>query len=406
LVTLPLVISTYHIVSPIAVPASLIIWPLVTVAMWSGLVMIAIGWLWSPVGHVCGSICGGSLAGLETVVHWADSVPGGHFWAPGPASWWVIGFYAFVLGVMIRGRPARLLRWPLAALAVWTLVGLVPPLVRVWTRDALDCSFVAVGHGACVVLQSPDGKTLVYDAGAIGSPQFATQSIAAHLWDRGIMRIDGLVISHADIDHFNAVPGLLERFRIGTVYVSPVMLAEFRDPNGAPGVRLLFEAIEQAGVPVREIWSGDRLRIGSDVSARVFHPPRVGVVGSDNANSITLAVEYAGRRILLPGDLESPGLEDVMAEEAYNCDILLAPHHGSRRSDPPGFAAWSMPNWVVISGGGDVELVRQTYTRAGANVLTTNEMGAIRFEAAAKQGLAVSIYRQPVTPAPHPNGKP
>jgi hypothetical protein len=65
-----------------------------------------------------------------------------------------------------------------------------------------------------------------------------------------------------------------------------------------------------------------------------------------------------------------------------------------------------MPNWVVISGGGDVELVRQTYTRAGANVLTTNEMGAIRFEAAAKQGLAVSIYRQPVTPAPHPNGKP
>jgi competence protein ComEC len=405
LVTLPLVLSTYHIVSPIAVPASLIIWPLVTVAMWSGLFMMAVGWLWPPVGHLCGSICSGSLAGLETVVQWADAVPGGHLWAPGPASWWVIGFYAFVLAVMIRRPQALSLRWQIAALAVWTVLGLVPPLVQAITRDSLDCSIVAVGHGACVVLEAPDGKTLVYDAGAIGSPQFATQSIAAHLWDRGVMRIDGLVISHADIDHFNAVPGLLERFRIGTVYVSPIMRAQFGNPNAAPGVKLLYESIAQAGVPVREIWSGDRLRIGAEVSAHVFHPPRVGVVGSDNANSITLAVEYAGRRVLLPGDLESPGLEDVMAEEAYNCDILLAPHHGSRRSDPPGFAAWSMPNWVVISGSGNVEPVRQTYTRAGANVLTTNETGAIHFEIAAERGLKVGTHRQPKMFGKRPNGK-
>jgi competence protein ComEC len=216
LITLPLVLSTYHIVSPVAVPATVIIWPLVTVAMWSGLFMMAFGWLWSPVGHVCGSICSGSLAGLEKVVQWADAVPGGHFWAPGPASWWVVVFYAFVFAVMIRGKVTLSVRWQISALAVWTLVGMAPPLIRNFTRDGLDCSFVAVGHGACIVLETPDGKALMYDAGAIGSPQFATQSISAHLWDRGIMRIDGLVISHADIDHFNAVPGLLERFRIET----------------------------------------------------------------------------------------------------------------------------------------------------------------------------------------------
>jgi competence protein ComEC len=407
LVTLPLVLATYHIVSPIAVPVSLIIWPLVTVAMWSGLFMVAVGWLWPPVGHVCGSICGGSLAGLETVVQWAEAVPGGHFWAPGPAWWWVVIFYVVVLGVMVRGTAALSLRWQVAALAVWVLVGVVPPLVRGWTRDGLDCSFVAVGHGACVVLEGPDGETLVYDAGAIGSPQYATYAIASQLWHRGIMRIDGLVISHADIDHYNAVPGLLERFRVGTVYVSPVMLAEFRHPNAAEGVKLLHAAIARAGVPIREIWSGDRLRIGAEVSARVFHPPRLGVVGSDNANSITLAVEYAGRRILLPGDLESPGLEDVIAEAPYNCDLLLAPHHGSRRSDPPGFAAWSTPNWVVVSGGGDdVEPVRRAYTRAGANVLATKETGTISFRIAAERGLAIATHRRPNEIGRRPNGEP
>jgi competence protein ComEC len=84
---------------------------------------------------------------------------------------------------------------------------------------------------------------------------------------------------------------------------------------------------------------------------------------------------------LLPGDLESPGIEDVMAELPYDCDVLLAPHHGSRRSDPPGFAAWSTPEWVVVSGagGGDVGPVVATYERAGAQVLRTNERGTVLF---------------------------
>ena len=112
----------------------------------------------------------------------------------------------------------------------------------------------------------------------------------------------------------------------------------------------------------------------------VIHPPRDGVVGSDNANSITLAVEYAGRRLLLPGDLETPGLEDVIAELPVDCDVLMAPHHGSRRSDPPGFAAWSTPEWVVISGGADSDPeVEHTYAAAGATVLNTGKLGAIEF---------------------------
>lgn len=174
------------------------------------------------------------------------------------------------------------------------------------------------------------------------------------------------------------------------------MFAHFRNPNGAPGVKVLQQAIERAGVPVREIWSGDRLKIGSEVSARVVHPTRVGVVGSDNANSIVLAVEYAGWRVLLPGDLESPGLEDVMAEEPYDCDVLMAPHHGSRRSDPPGFAAWCTPNWVAVSGGGgdDIKSVARTYSRAGANVLTTSATGTILFHIATDEPLGIDIHRQ------------
>jgi competence protein ComEC len=334
---------------------------------------------------VAGPICSASLAGLVHVVNWAEALPGGHFWAPGPPLWWVIGFYLGMIAVMLWGRALVPPRWQVALACVWILAGLTPLLARSMTRgDELRCSFVAVGHGTCVVLETPDGQTLLYDAGALGSPEFATQTVAGFLWDRGILRLDAIILSHADVDHFNAVPGLLERFGVGAVYVSPMMFDWFgaTGPSEAPDV--LRHAIDQAGVPIHEIWSGDRLRVGGDgddgVMLEVIHPPREGVIGRDNANSITLAVEYIGRRLLLPGDLETPGLEDVMAELPYDCDVLMAPHHGSRRSDPPGFAAWSSPEWVVISGGSDADPgVRRTYRSAGAEVLNTGEVGAVDF---------------------------
>src|SRR3989304_1322463 len=81
-----------------------------------------------------------------------------------------------------------------------------------------------------------------------------------------------------------------------------------------------------------------------------------------------------------PAHWGRPGRGDVMPELPDNCDGLSAPPHGSRRSDPPGFAAWSTPEWVVISGGPDADPeVRQTYRSAGAQVLNTGQLGAVQF---------------------------
>lgn len=380
LITLPLLLNQFHLAAPVSVIISPLLWVIVVIIMWSGFFMLIVGWLIQPLGEVLGGLCATALGWLERLVEAAERVPGGHFFAPGPALWWVLVFYAALLVLLVRGRAILPRRWQWVALSVWILVGLIPPAVRAMQRDALECSFVAVGHGACVLVESPSGETLLYDAGSLGSPEFATQTIASYLWHRGIMRLDGIVISHADIDHYNAIPGLLERFRVGAIYVSPMMFDGFDDAD-TTGPRVLQAAIREAGVPIREVWSGDRLKLGESVSLEVFHPSKQGVLGTDNANSITMAVEHGDHRLLLPGDLESPGIEEVMAEVPYDCDVLLAPHHGSRRSDPPGFAAWSMPNWVVLSSGGrdDVLPVVATYQRAGAMVLSTHECGMVHF---------------------------
>jgi competence protein ComEC len=142
----------------------------------------------------------------------------------------------------------------------------------------------------------------------------------------------------------------------------------------------LAESIRRARVPLRTICAGDHLRGGPDCAIEVIHPPRKGVLGGDNPNSIVLAIEYLGRRILLTGDLEGMGLHDVLAEEPWHCNVLMAPHHGSRQSDPQRLAAWSTPDWLVVSGGHriDLEPTRLAYHAVGSRIMHTGKDGAVR----------------------------
>ena len=136
--------------------------------------------------------------------------------------------------------------------------------------------------------------------------------------------LDAVILSHADTDHYNALPELLDRFSVGTVYVSPVM---FKQPNLA--LKMLRDSIERSGTKLDRIYAGDRLHAADGVTIDVLHPPPEGVPGTDNANCLVLGVEFCDRRIPLTGDLEPPGMQMVMNEFPFRCDVLLAPHHGS-----------------------------------------------------------------------------
>jgi competence protein ComEC len=254
----------------------------------------------------------------------------------------------------------------------------------------LACTFLAVGHGGCAVLELPQGQTILYDAGRMGLPGRANRGISSFLWSRGISHVDAVVLSHADADHYNALPELLNRFSVGVVFVSPAMfLAEDE------AVATLRQIVRDHGVPLREIYGGDRFQLQGTAQIQVLHPLRHCVSGSDNANSIVLRVDYGGRTILLPGDLEGRGLEDVLAEREIDCDVLLAPHHGSMRSRPADMAAWCAPEWVVISGANEDggRAPEQAFAAAGARVLHTARAGAVRVSIDDQQ-MAVRSWRE------------
>jgi competence protein ComEC len=349
---------------------------------------LVIGWILPPVGEALSHLCDLCCGLLQRGVDWAAGVERGHSWVAGPETWWLAGFYAGLAMLLAFPRIRPPVRWRLGLLAAWILLGLAPVFMTS-DDERLRCTFIAVGHGSSVLVELPHGQTVLYDAGGLASPHAAARSIAATLWSRGQTHVDAVVLSHADVDHYNALPELLDRFTVGAIFVSPVM---FEQESAA--LAELQAALAQKDIPVREVYAGDSLATQSATRIEVLHPPRTGVLGSDNANSIVLLIEHRGRKILLPGDLESPGIDDVMAERPLDCDLLMAPHHGSSRSDPPGFAAWSTPDWLVISGGdeADAAQVAAAYTNVGAQVRHTARHGAIEATIAA-EGIEVTTFR-------------
>ena len=373
LLTLPLVMARFHLITPISVLLNPLAWAPMSLALVSGLATMLLGGLAPPLALVAGMLCNACLWLVESLVALAHWTPRGHFWTPGPADWWLVGFYGALAAAAAFPRLRLPRRWALAALAVWITVGFAAAGLR-GHRGQMTCTFLSVGHGCAVVMEFPSGQAMLYDAGQFGSPHAAARTIAGYLWSQGRSRLDAVVLSHADVDHYNGLPGVLERFSVGAIYVTPQM---FQNENKA--VLALASAIRRSGAPLREVWSGDKLSAGGDCTMEVLHPPRLGVAGRDNANSLTLLVRCRGRRILLTGDLEPPGLDDVMAEEPLHCDVLLAPHHGSRRSEPESLAAWSTPGWTIISNDRrfDLRSVAAAYRAVGSQVLHTGELGAV-----------------------------
>lgn len=374
LVSLPLVMRQFHLASPVAIVLTPVLAVPIAISLLSGFgVLVFGGWL-PGVAALFGWLCRSALGLTDGCVRGASQVAWGHYWVLAPPLWWAASCYLLLAWLAARpvGWPRP--RWGATMLACWSGLGLVLPLLETSGPPRLQCTFISVGHGCAVLVQTPGGQNLLYDAGRMGSPTYGARSIAGVLWSRGVRRLDAVVVSHADADHYNALPELLERFRIRQVYFSEPMARS----ESATIVRLR-QTIAAAGVSLSTLRAGTSLPLDPACTVDVLHPPAAGMQARDNADSLVLTIGFAGQRVLLAGDLESPGLERLLGEPPLDCAVALAPHHGSARSDPPGFCAWSTPEWVVISGDRHDRRpgVEQTYRQRGAEVLNTATHGAI-----------------------------
>lgn len=196
-----------------------------------------------------------------------------------------------------------------------------------------------VGQSDCILVRTGDTCMLI-DAGTATE----RETVQGALRDRGIGRIDYLVLTHPHEDHYGNARMLIEEFDVREVITSGAAGDEL-------GWRLLSEALADAGIKHRIPEAGDGFSLGEAQCEVIWHVP-----AEENVNEagLVLRLTYGKTAFLLMGDMESKGeaaMLSALPRELLRCDVLKVGHHGSRTSTTEAFLAISTPRYAAISCG-------------------------------------------------------
>ncbi len=375
LVTAPLLMSTFHLFSPVSVLASMILVPLSEGTLGIGVAYLGLGVV-PIIGDGLAWLLDGSMRILDGTSSWAASIEWGSIYVAGPSPLWVGIWYGVLLFPWAIPTILPLGRAHVTLLLIGLVVGGAEQSVS-GTPSVTRYHQLAVGHGNAGILRTADQQTLLFDVGSTMGPEVTDRIVAPWLWQEGVGHLDGVIVSHSDIDHFNGLLRLARRFSIGVVYI-PQSFVRSKEP----GAVMLLEELWKRSIPIRFLWAGDKLRVGK-TTIHVWHPP-VGFRGrNDNAESLVLSVEELGTRILVTGDVEGEGLDQLLTLPSEPTDVLIAPHHGAAGSNTVELADWCRPGVVISSEGFErrrVDTLAVYRERVNARTLATDDSGEVQID--------------------------
>ncbi|MEA5025009.1 hypothetical protein SDC9_27926 [bioreactor metagenome] len=243
---------------------------------------------------------------------------------------------------------------------------------------ALQVSFIDVGQADSALIQIPNGKNILIDAGNNADAEF----LIKYLQDRGIEEIHILIGTHPHEDHIGGLDKVIEKFKIGQVIMPKVTSTTrtFED---------VLLAVQEKGLKIKEGKAGVQLDLGPleegmpAVSAEIL-APLSGQYEDMNNYSIVLRLVYGPHAFLFTGDAEDVSEKEMLAAGVnLKADVLKVGHHGSKSSTTKDFLAAVVPKYAIISVGKDnsyghpTETVLKRLSDAGIGIYRTDQVGTI-----------------------------
>lgn len=242
--------------------------------------------------------------------------------------------------------------------------------------EKLKVSFLDVGQGDAILIQTPSGHDVLVDGGP--TREVLTEvSRELGYFDRDI---EVMVATHGDADHITGLIPILEKYNVEYIVRSPVKASTdmFED---------LESHIESESANVYVGEKGDVIDFGDGVMLHVLYPTKhVSPKIDTNDASVSFVLTYGEHSFLLTGDLTTK-YEPLLLQSVLPKDVTVykAGHHGSKTSSGEQLLTYVRPEYAVISAGKDNRYghpapeVVERLQKYSKEVLSTIERGTITF---------------------------
>ncbi len=253
-----------------------------------------------------------------------------------------------------------------------------------------DCKlfFFRVGNGHCTYIEFPNGENGLIDVKV--SHENDNDNIITVFEKAGIKRIDNLFITHPHRDHITGLKDLINKFKVDNFYFSPV---GFR-PDPVHDDWLVYEEMKNAQHCAHsfKVMQNACTTVGDDVQID-YLAPTVGSLFYNknvNDNGLVLRIYCRGHKIVIPGDIETDGWENVDDNMLRDITLLLASHHGNNSGFNRNKIRTMNPAFIVISSGPKTEHdADEKYKRIARKKVYTTRMKRIVARIDSKRTLSI-----------------
>ena len=180
-------------------------------------------------------------------------------------------------------------------------------------RPELKVTFLDVGQGDCIFLQTENGDSYLTDGGSSSVSKVGKYRMIPFLKYQGASQIKAVFVSHADSDHYNGIAELLEQAELEGIRVENLVLTDIADECRSEGYEELVELAGQNGITVQLLHEGQQLQDG-ELLFQCLHPSKGYRAEDLNETSMVLLVTYREFSMLLTGDVQGAGEEHLTQE--------------------------------------------------------------------------------------------
>jgi competence protein ComEC len=386
----------FYTITPMASIWTLLVLPLMGAILTLGFIKIILFFLLPTLSAALGVVVTGlSDVFIRAVKLFADLDFTGIMIGHVPV-WLVVFFYVFILlAFFARFRRPSIKKAVCTVMALLLAVFIGGIKWQRIHRGELILTCLDVSHGQAIFAQLPGGGNILFDAGSLNISDVGRRIVAPFLDYKGIGKIDTLFISHNDIDHINGIPEVVQYCKVGRICANE---AFFEDVGQWGAAKFLGDLLKALGLEIERVTPGSNFGGGAAIE-NIWPSGQSDGAGtfSENDKSHVLLIEFAGRKILLCSDIEKAAQKEILRlNPELRADIVIAPHHGSRRTADPDFLKTLAPEILIYScGQREYESRREIKQDNSANHLYTpyhgaitvriDKNGAVRIETAAHQ---------------------
>lgn len=209
----------------------------------------------------------------------------------------------------------------------------------------LNVNYIDIGQGDSELIQLPDGKNILIDAG----DKESTPKLLNFFKSKNINKIDIMIISHPHMDHYGGLLDLLNSVDVLQVFDSGA-------PTTSSTYLSLLKKFAAKKTKFNIVRKGQDFKFTDNIVLNILAPedPLLKDTKSDiNNASIVAKLTHNKVSFLFTGDIEAESQNRIISgnSEFLKADILKVAHHGSRYTTSNEFLDKVNPKIAVISCG-------------------------------------------------------